>query len=185
MSREYKISGTFSTSESGTDINLHRSHCQVGAEESLGVEFSLGVPDQDPSDGNRRLATVIPDGRLGSQIKGSGGAVIPGHRRRKPGKEWAGQGVVSAWANAGLSPMRPTWSCRNICLASFSRFSVAAEHPETAYRPGPGRVVPDRDHLPNPCYIFAGQQQIDNHGRGPQAGQDHLLHAAAWTWIRG
>lgn len=86
MSREYKISGTFSTSESGTDINLHRSHYQVGAEESLGVEFSLGVPYQDPSDGNRRLATVIPDGRLGSQFQGSGGAVIPGHRRRNPEK---------------------------------------------------------------------------------------------------
>lgn len=50
---------------------------------------------------------------------------------------------------------------------------------------GAGRVGPDRDHLPNPCDIIAGQQQIDNHGRGPQAGQDHLLHAAAWTWIRG
>ena len=49
--------------------HLRRSHCRIGAQESLGVEFTLAVPDQNPADGYGRLARVIPEGRLVSQFQ--------------------------------------------------------------------------------------------------------------------
>ena len=43
---------------------LRRIRRRIGAEQGLGSEFALGVPNQDPTQGYRRLARAVPDRRL-------------------------------------------------------------------------------------------------------------------------
>ena len=81
----------------------------VGAEQGLGLEPGLGVADQHPADGYRRLAGDVPEGGVGGQCHGAGMAAIPGHRRCGPGgvgmMQQLYQGGLSGADDAGPSPL--------------------------------------------------------------------------------
>ena len=57
---------------------------RIGAEQGLGSEFALWVPDQDPAQGHRRLARAVPDCRLRREFHRAGSAVVPGCRHLDP-----------------------------------------------------------------------------------------------------
>ena len=64
--------------------DLRRVRRRVGAEQGMGSEFALWVPNQDPAQGRRRLARAVPDRRLRREFHRAGSAVAPGCRHLVP-----------------------------------------------------------------------------------------------------
>ena len=50
---------------------------ELSAEQSTSLEFALGIAHQDPADGHRRQACVIPDGGSRSQLDQTRTLTIP------------------------------------------------------------------------------------------------------------
>src|SRR5207248_9753974 len=48
--------------------DLARSLIEVGTEQSSRLEFAFGVPNQHPTNGQRGLAAVVPNGRAGGDL---------------------------------------------------------------------------------------------------------------------
>ena len=65
--------------------DLCRSHCRVGTEQRLGVEFAFGVSNQYPTNGHGWFAGVIPERRLRGEFRPADSTVIPSHRGGIPG----------------------------------------------------------------------------------------------------
>ena len=87
--------------------NLHRFHGQVSAQQSLCGEFALGVPNQDPAQGHRRLARAVPDRRLRCEFHRADRAVVPGCRRGGPGHGGQVQECLQCWQPLAFQ-RRPT-----------------------------------------------------------------------------
>ena len=98
--------------------DLRRVRRRIGAEQGLGSEFALWVPNQDPAQGHRRLARAVPDRRLRGEFHRAGSAVVPGCRHLNP---WHGgqvqeclqRGQASAFQRrAAVLPRLTGWRWR-------------------------------------------------------------------------
>ena len=57
--------------------DIDRSGVEIGREKGLRLEFAERIADQQPSNGHRGQARVVPDGRVGGEFDGAMGATIP------------------------------------------------------------------------------------------------------------
>ena len=87
--------------------DLRRIRRRIGAEQGLGSEFALGVPNQDPTQGYRRLARAVPDRRLRGESQRAGSAVVPGCRHGGPGHGGQVQECLQRWQPPAFQ-RRPT-----------------------------------------------------------------------------
>ena len=80
--------------------NLGGSNVEVGTQQRLWPKLTQGITDQDPTNGHRGFALVIPDCAVGGDLQRAVGAVIPVPLRYSKGS-LDGRGVLLAWASAG------------------------------------------------------------------------------------
>src|SRR5579859_6823319 len=57
--------------------HLHRGNLQIGREQGLRLELAFGIADHDPTNRQRRLTAVIPDGGVGDNLDNTTPFTIP------------------------------------------------------------------------------------------------------------
>ena len=104
------------------------------------VGTGIGVADQHPADGYRRLAGDVPEGGVGGQCHGAGMAAIPGHRRCGPG----GVGMMQQLCQGGLSGADDAGPSPLTGLAGWRRMvetGIQTQAGDETYRLGQGAAA--------------------------------------------
>ena len=84
--------------------NPGRRYTGGGAQQGLGPELRQGVSDQDPPQGDRREAGMIPDGSSRCDFQGALGPVIPGDGDAGPRGCWVLETLLQSGQARSLEP---------------------------------------------------------------------------------